>query len=127
LPLWVGLIVGLGFAGHVIEDQLGFMGSNLLAPFTRRRVIGAQLLRSGDAIPNFLTVWLAVVVILFNLDRFADQPLLNPWWFLGLALVLPALLLGGLYRRQRRRGKQEEKEALQQQDILSETEGVEIE
>jgi membrane-bound metal-dependent hydrolase YbcI (DUF457 family) len=123
---WGGLVVGLGFAGHVLEDQLGFMGSNLLYPLTKGRLIGAQLLRSGDAIPNFLTVWIAVMVILFNLDRFAAQPMLDPWWFIGLAVALPAVALGGIYQWRRLRGKRQAKEALQQRDILSETEEVEV-
>jgi membrane-bound metal-dependent hydrolase YbcI (DUF457 family) len=123
-PLWAGLVVGLGFAGHVLEDQLGFMGSNLLWPFTRRRAIGAQLLRSGDAIPNFLTVWTAVALILFNLDRFSAQPLLNPWLFLGLAVALPLVVLGGLYQWLRRRGKPETQESLRQRDIVAEAREV---
>lgn len=123
---WGGLIVGLGFAAHVVEDQLGFMGSNLFYTLTKRRTTGAQLLRSGDAMPNFLTVWIAVALILFNLDRFSEQPVLPPWWFLGLAVVLPLVVLGGAYQWQRRRGKPEVKEALRQRDIVSETEEVEI-
>jgi len=119
---WAGMVAGLGFAGHVLEDQLGFMGSNLLYPFTRGRVTGLQLLRSGDAVPNFLTVWTAVALIIFNLDHFSAQPLLNPWWFLRLAVVV----LGGLYQWQRRRGKPEAKESLQQRDIVSEAEEVEV-
>jgi membrane-bound metal-dependent hydrolase YbcI (DUF457 family) len=35
LGKWAGLIVGLGFAAHVLEDQLGCMGSNLLSPLTQ--------------------------------------------------------------------------------------------
>ena len=123
---WGGLIIGLGFAGHILEDQLGFMGSNLLYPLTKGRVIGARLLRSGDAIPNFLTVWVAVMLILFNLDRFSAQPMLDPWRFLGLAVALPAVGLGGVYQWQRLRGRRQAREALQQRDILSETEEVEI-
>jgi membrane-bound metal-dependent hydrolase YbcI (DUF457 family) len=127
---WGGLIIGLGFVGHILEDQLGFMGSNLLYPLTKDRTIGAQLLRSGDAIPNFLTVWVAVALILFNLDRFSTQPMLDPRWFLGLAVGLPILVLGGLYQRERwwgkRREKREAREALQQRDIVSETKEVEI-
>jgi len=123
---WAGIVAGLGFAGHVLEDQLGFMGSNLFYPFTKGRAIGLQLLRSGDAVPNFLTVWTAVALILFNLDRFSAAPRLNPWWFLGLAVVLPMVMLGGLYQWQRRRRKPEAKEALRQRDIVSETEEVEI-
>jgi len=123
---WAGIVAGLGFAGHILEDQLGFMGSNLFYPFTKRRSTGLQLLRSGDAVPNFLTVWTAVALILFNLDRFSDRPLLDPWWFLGLAVALPLVALGGLYQWQRRRGRPEAKESLQQRDIVSETEEVEV-
>jgi membrane-bound metal-dependent hydrolase YbcI (DUF457 family) len=125
-PLWTGLVVGLGFAGHVLEDQLGFMGSNLLYPFTKKRATGLQLLRSGDAIPNFLTVWTSVALILFNLDRFAAEPRLDPWSFLGLAVMLPIVVLGGMYQWQRQRERPEPKESLQQRDILSEMEEVEV-
>lgn len=126
-PLWIALVFGLGFAGHILEDQLGFMGSNLFYPFTRDRTAGLRLLRSGDAIPNFLTVWTAVMLILFNLDRFSGQPRLVPWWgFLGLSVVLPAVLLGGAYRWQRRRGERGAREALRQRDIISEAERWEV-
>ena len=127
LGKWAGIVAGLGFAGHILEDQLGFMGSNLFYPFTRRRSTGLQLLRSGDAVPNFLTVWTSVALILFNLDRFSGQPRLNPWWFLGLAVGLPVVVLGGLYQWQRRRGEPEAKESLRQRDIVSEAEEVEME
>jgi membrane-bound metal-dependent hydrolase YbcI (DUF457 family) len=125
-PLWSGLVVGLGFAGHVLEDQLGFMGSNLFYPLTRGRTVGLQLLRSGDAVPNFLTVWTSVALILFNLDRFSAQPRLDPRWFLGLAVMLPIVVLGGMYQWQRRREKPEPKESLRQSDIVSEMEEVEV-
>ncbi|MGD1993531.1 MAG: metal-dependent hydrolase [Anaerolineae bacterium] len=126
-PLWAGLVVGLGFAGHVLEDQLGFMGSNLFYPFTRERKIGLQLLRSGDALPNFLTVWLAVALILFNLDRFSATPILDPPLFLLLAVALPLVGLGGLYQLQRRRGEEETPEALGQKEMMDEAEEVEME
>ncbi len=124
---WGGLVIGLGLAGHILEDQLGFMGSNLFYPFTKRRTSGAQLLRSGDALPNFLTVWTSVALILFNLDRFSAQPRLHPGWFLGLAVVLPVIVLGGLYQWQRRHGELEMNESLRQREILSEAEKVEVE
>lgn len=124
--LWAGLVVALGFAGHVLEDQLGFMGSNLFWPLTRRRAVGARLLRSGDAIPNFLTVWTALAFILFNLDRFSARPLLNPGLYLGLAVTLPLVVLGGLYQWLRRRGEPAARESLQQQDIVAETKEVEV-
>lgn len=125
-PLWAGLIAGLGLTSHVLEDQLGFMGSNLLYPFTEARTVGLQLLRSGDATPNFLTVWTAAALIVFNLDRFSAQPRLDPRWFLGLVVALPIAALGGLYRWQRRRGKPEARESLQQRDIVAEAEEIEM-
>jgi membrane-bound metal-dependent hydrolase YbcI (DUF457 family) len=126
-PIWVGLVVGLGFGGHVLEDQLGFMGSNLLYPFTKERRIGLQLLRSGDALPNFLTVWLSVALILFNLDRFSATPILDPALFLLLAVALPLVVLGGLYQLQRQPGEEERAEALGQKEIVDEAEEVDIE
>lgn len=96
--LWAGLVTTLGFAGHVLEDQLGFMGSNLFYPFTKGRTAGLRLLRSGDAIPNFLTVWLALAIILFNLDRFSASPRLDPISYLLLFVGLPLVVLGGSLR-----------------------------
>jgi membrane-bound metal-dependent hydrolase YbcI (DUF457 family) len=98
-----GLIAGLGFAGHVLEDQLGYMGSNLLWPVTRKRTTGLQLVHSGDAIPNFLTVWASLVIILFNLDRFSGSRVLDPIAYLATALIAPAalLLVGALVARRR--------------------------
>jgi membrane-bound metal-dependent hydrolase YbcI (DUF457 family) len=126
LGQWAGLVVGLGFAGHVVEDQLGHMGSNLLWPFTRRRMPGLHLLRSGDAIPNFLTVWTSLVLILFNLDRFSAKPLLPALPYLLLSLGLPWLLLGVLYLRQRLRRKPEPEEKERQGDMVAEGEEVEL-
>jgi membrane-bound metal-dependent hydrolase YbcI (DUF457 family) len=123
LPLWAGLVAGLGFAGHVVEDQLGFMGSNLLYPLTRRRTPGLRLIRSGHVLPNFLTVWVAVVGLVFNLDRFSPQPSLNPGRFLGLGVALPALLMGAWYHRQRRREAPRPAEALRQGEMVEEAEG----
>jgi len=124
-PLWIGLVVGLGLVGHILEDQLGYMGSNLFFPFTRDRMGGLGLLRSGDAIPNFLTVWTSLMLILFNLDRFSEQPQFGPWWvFLGLAVALPLVLTGGVYRW--RRGGLDGAEPLRQQEILAEAEEVEL-
>ncbi|MBN1483174.1 MAG: metal-dependent hydrolase [Chloroflexia bacterium] len=126
LGRWAGLVVGLGFAGHVLEDQLGHMGSNLFWPLTRRRMSGLHLLRSGDAIPNFLTVWTALALILFNLDRFSDTPRLAPLPYLLLSLGLPWLVLGGLYLYRRLRRAPEPREKLRQGDILAEAEEIEL-
>ncbi len=90
-----GLALALAVLAHILVDQLGFMGSNLLFPLTRRRTPGLGLFHSGDALPNFLAVWASGVLILFNLDRFSAQPVLPPWPYFLLALALPALLLLG--------------------------------
>jgi membrane-bound metal-dependent hydrolase YbcI (DUF457 family) len=121
-----GLVSGLGFATHVLEDQLGFMGSNLLWPLTRGRTAGLGLLRSGDGLPNFLTVWLAVALILFNLDRFSAAPRLSVVPYLLAAALLPLLALGTLYWWGQRRGTRPPVEALRQGDILAEVEEVEL-
>lgn len=125
---WAGLVAGLGFAGHVLEDQLGYMGSNLLWPFTKKRVPGLKMIHSGDAIPNFLTVWISVAAILFNLDRFSAEPRLDPWWFLGLAVALPAVVLGAVYFAQKARPRpgQASLEAKRQADMVAEVEELEI-
>jgi len=126
--IWAGLVTGLGFTGHVLEDQLGYMGSNLLWPLTRKRVPGLRMVHSGDAIPNFLTVWTAVAIILFNLDRFSAQPRLDPWWFLGLAVALPVVVLGTIYfvQKARPRPGQASLEAKRQADMVAEVEELEI-
>jgi membrane-bound metal-dependent hydrolase YbcI (DUF457 family) len=90
-----GLALALAALAHILVDQLGFMGSNLLFPLTRRRTRGLGLFHSGDALPNFLAVWTSGVLILWNLDRFSAQPILAPWPYFSLALALPALLLLG--------------------------------
>ena len=94
----IGGIVGvLGFAVHVLEDQLGYMGSNLLWPLrparAEERTRGLELLHSGDAIPNFVTVWLSLTLMLFNLDRAMPVPLLEPLPYLLGAVVLPSATL----------------------------------
>jgi membrane-bound metal-dependent hydrolase YbcI (DUF457 family) len=65
--LWAGVAVFLAYSLHVLVDQLGFMGSNLWFPFTQRRMTGAMKVHSGDALWNFVSVWLACLVIFWNL------------------------------------------------------------
>jgi membrane-bound metal-dependent hydrolase YbcI (DUF457 family) len=97
LARWGGLVTWLGFSGHILEDQLGHMGSNLFWPLTHHRIPGPGLIHAGDAIPNFLTVWTSLALILFNLDRFSAAPHLPPTGYLIGAVGLPWLLLGGAY------------------------------
>jgi membrane-bound metal-dependent hydrolase YbcI (DUF457 family) len=101
-------IVFAGHLGHVLEDQLGFMGSNLFYPFTRRRMPGAHLMRSGDSLPNFLAVWTCCLLIFWNLYRTTPSPGVTLRFvpYLLLAGVLP-VALGLLGARLLRRPAQE--------------------
>jgi hypothetical protein len=96
-----GLVSGLGYAVHVLEDQLGYMGSNLFWPFTRRRFAGLRLMHAGDAIPNIVTVWLALGLLLLNLDQARDVPLIAVGPFLGFGVLLPTLGLALAYARRK--------------------------
>lgn len=121
-----GAITGLAYAAHIAEDQLGFLGSNLFWPLTKRRLDGLKLIHSGDAVPNFFAVWTMLVLIPFNLDRFALKPIINPLTYFGLAW-LPAFLLLLHYVYNRYRGDLKRRVpllALQQTDIVRETQEV---
>lgn len=102
-PLY-GLVYFLGSVAHIVEDQLGHMGSNLAYPLTQSRTKGFGLFHSGDPLPNLLTVWLCAMVLLFNLDRFSADPVLNPWRYFGAGLVLPWMVILGLHFWRVRRG-----------------------
>lgn len=102
-PLY-GVLLGIGIAMHIIGDQLGYMGSNLFWPVTRRRTHGIGLFHSGEALPNLLTVWLGVLVIACNVDRASASPALRLLTFLSLsALLLWAVLVASSRWRRRRR------------------------
>lgn len=100
-------VVFAGMLGHVLEDQLGFMGSNLLYPFTRRRMSGAHVMRSGDALPNFLTVWICCLLIFWNLARYDGGGTIRLGPLLLLAGALP-VGLGWIVHRLLRREKDTE-------------------
>jgi membrane-bound metal-dependent hydrolase YbcI (DUF457 family) len=125
---WGGLVTGLGFAGHVLEDQLGHMGSNLFWPLTRKRIPGLGLIHASDAIPNFLTVWTSVALILFNLDRFSGVTRLLPASYLLFAVGLPWLILGGAYvfGQSRKTHPQPSLESIRQEERIAEASPVEM-
>jgi membrane-bound metal-dependent hydrolase YbcI (DUF457 family) len=127
--LWgwlAGVVAALGYSVHVAEDQLGAMGSNLVWPLTRVRLPGLNLIRSGDAIPNFLTVWTACALTLFNLDRFSDAPRLPAAPYLIGVVALPASALVAAYVAQRRRTKPRPLETLRQADLVAESQETEV-
>jgi membrane-bound metal-dependent hydrolase YbcI (DUF457 family) len=105
-PLY-GLAYALGSMAHILEDQLGYMGSNLMFPFTRRRTPGFRLFHSGDVLPNLFAVWSSASILFYNLDRFSASPVLSPWRYFGVALALPwAVILGLSWWSRRRHGGQ---------------------
>ena len=101
----LGPLGGLAHAwvrAHILQDQLGHMGSSLLYPLAKRRVGGLRVFRFGDTLPNLFTVWASAMTISFNLDRLSPPPVLNPWLCLGLGLVVPwgvMLLLSQPHRK----------------------------
>ncbi|MFC2031352.1 hypothetical protein ACFLWA_11580 [Chloroflexota bacterium] len=101
----VGLSMALASLAHIVEDQVGYMGSNLFFPLTRSRTNGLEWMRSGDAIPNFLVVWLSLAVIFFNLDRFSSAPSLPVLPYVLGVMVAPALFFLGLGIWRRGRGE----------------------
>lgn len=118
-----GIITALGYTIHIAEDQIGFLGSNLLFPFTRRRVPGFKWVHSGDAAANFFTVWTMLVIILFNLDRFSARPMIEPLAFFGIAWV-PVFLLFLAHLSKRQRTDTEPPGAVARQDLIQEVQGV---
>ncbi|MEM0380787.1 MAG: OB-fold nucleic acid binding domain-containing protein [Desulfurococcaceae archaeon] len=66
----------LGYWMHVIEDQLGFMGSVLLPPLTKKRIPGLMLGPRIYGLMNFAASFLMIGLAVWNINRFT--PLLSP-------------------------------------------------
>jgi membrane-bound metal-dependent hydrolase YbcI (DUF457 family) len=72
-----GVVIPVAFTAHVLEDQLGHMGSNLFWPITRKRFPGMKKMHATDALPNFTTVWTCLLLLFWNLYRYAPDPVWN--------------------------------------------------
>ncbi|MDF1513978.1 MAG: metal-dependent hydrolase, partial [Anaerolineae bacterium] len=96
-----GLVTGLGYSLHIIQDQMGFMGCNLWWPLTTRRKPGFGWFHSVDALPNFITVWLSIWLILYNLDRHAPVSYIPgiPYLLCGVGSALAVILFNALRHR----------------------------
>ncbi|TXT64056.1 MAG: conserved membrane protein of unknown function [Promethearchaeota archaeon] len=95
----IGVIVG-GVWGHVLVDQLGWLGSNLLWPITAKRKTGMGLTRSMDPIANFITTYLLTILIVWNINRFSPTPaipLSDTLFFLVLVILPISLVIAGAY------------------------------
>jgi membrane-bound metal-dependent hydrolase YbcI (DUF457 family) len=123
--LWnwqAAVVIMAGFSAHVLEDQLGLMGSNLFFPVTRKRFSGLHMMRSGDAVPNFAAVWLCCLLIFWNLYRYMPN-LLYHFSFLRLLLyggVIPMALFG-LAHYLLTRGEREEQKTVDMSDEFGDT------
>ena len=83
---------------HVVEDQLGHMGSNIFYPLTKLRTPGLHWMHSGDGLPNFLAVWISCLLIFWNL--YQGQPAMTYHFgffhLMMVGLVIPGLAFGAL-------------------------------
>jgi membrane-bound metal-dependent hydrolase YbcI (DUF457 family) len=121
-----GLAMSLAVLAHILQDQMGFMGTNLLFPITRRRTMGWKLFRSGDAVPNFLTVWIGLALILLNLDRYSAAPLIPVLPYLLIVVVLPSLGFLAWWAWKKRPAQRPPAEVLAAVEALDETAEVDI-
>ena len=93
---WIAFRVSvIGYSAHVIEDQMGHLGSNLFWPFTKFRTKGFGWWHASDALPNFGTVTLSWMIIIWNVNATAPQPAfyVDPLTFFGLLWALPFSIL----------------------------------
>ncbi|MCD6372446.1 MAG: metal-dependent hydrolase [Thermococcus sp.] len=82
---------------HVFEDQLGFMGSNLLPPITKDVIPGLKLGESGSGLTNFSTAWLMIAFMIWNFNRFTDpRPIPISDAKLLLYLIWPSIIGFGI-------------------------------
>ena len=89
-----GAVTFCALLAHVLLDQLGYMGSNLFWPFTRRRAPGLKLHHSSGATPNLAAVWGSALLIYANLAINTVPPLSPPPNPLRLFLFAGALPIG---------------------------------
>ncbi len=96
---WHASVVIFGaYVIHIIEDQMGHMGSNLFFPFSKKRTPGLKWMRSGDAFPNFSAVWICCLLIFWNLYAAIPNPLYQLTFirFMMTALVIPFAIFGAV-------------------------------
>ena len=118
---YAALIIFFAFASHIVTDQLGYMGSNLFYPFTKKRIQGLKIAHSNRVIPNMFTNYIAITVILWNLNAYSPVKAFNMPWYIYFTevTVLPLLVLYGiaLLLRRGRRKEKEDVEVAQMEEI----------
>ena len=99
LPLLHSIINGIaffvGYASHVISDQLGYMGSNIFWPFTKERKPGLKLAESMDPYANFILFWLSLTTLFWMMNISVPRPVSFPWTItvLGFSVSISYLLI----------------------------------
>lgn len=90
-----GAVAGGAWAAHALADQLGFLGSCLLYPLSKRRWQGLKWAHSGATLPNLAAVWLSCAVIFWNLYAASGVPIrgMNPLGYAFYAVGLPVALM----------------------------------
>ena len=101
LGIRAAMVVMVAHSLHVLLDQLGYMGSNILFPFTKMRVAGMRWVHSGDVLPNFAAVWVSVMVLFWNLwvQGSTDSYSLSLMHYTAAWVMSPIVLCAWVVRR----------------------------
>jgi membrane-bound metal-dependent hydrolase YbcI (DUF457 family) len=92
-----GILLALAYASHILTDQLGFLGSRLFWPLSRRRIPGLQRTHAMDRFWNFGLIWTSLVLIYANLAaQTPGRGVVSRFQLLVLGAALPLGLLAGL-------------------------------
>lgn len=102
-PLAAAIVCGAS-AAHLLLDQLGAMGCNLLWPLRRQRAPGLMLLHPAQRLPNLAITWLAALLIYSNLARQRVPPLESAFTSVQMLVFGTGGLIGliGLIRNRRK-------------------------
>ncbi|MEW6557175.1 MAG: metal-dependent hydrolase [Elusimicrobiota bacterium] len=85
-----GLVAFLGFFTHIAEDMTGHIGGALFWPLHKPRSEGLELFKASDPRTNFSIMYSAIVLTIWNTDRFSTQLIKLPGWqVLTIFLVIP--------------------------------------
>jgi len=120
--IWA-IALGLPVFTHVLADLTGFLGGNLFPPFTKERSAGLKLFHADTPLANFFGVWGAILITLFNLNRFAPKPVfhINFLFYFAIFWVLPfaiALLFSALVEKEELEEETEEEEEEEESTIM---------
>lgn len=112
-----GLVANVGFITHITEDMTGHIGGALLWPLHKPRSEGFELFKASDPRTNFSVNYTALMIILWNVDRFSTQIIALPWFvFFGLFWAAPMAFYFWFVGNVKKRLALEEKTAVATED-----------